>query len=337
MTLTPLVSVVIPTYNRSLEIARCLSSLVSQTFREFEVLVCDDGSTDNTQEVVNTFAGSLNIKYFWLTNFGGPARPRNVGIQNANGKYIAFLDSDDWWTPEKLEKSVEALESGADLVYHDLHLSKNTKDNLKIRISRRIHCRKLLSPVFDDLLFNGNPICCSSVVVNKDIIKKVGGFSEDKNLIAAEDYDAWLRLARHTEAFLKLKDCLGYYSLGEDNLSSADRTITCLARLLELYNNKLKLGDRLPPLHISYSFARSYYKTGERQSCISYCLAAIRARSFLRGSLFVKFKSVLLLLMSLFLTDSSNSLTASKRVSDSDITAISDQISQKDAEPLKPS
>src|SRR5690242_1512065 len=86
----PRVSVVIPTYNRAREMRRCLDSLVSQSFRDFEVLVCDDGSTDETATVAAAFETRLQLAYHWAENFGGPARPRNIGLHRARGIYVAF-------------------------------------------------------------------------------------------------------------------------------------------------------------------------------------------------------------------------------------------------------
>lgn len=245
-----MVSVIVPSYNRAESLKRCLDSLVLQVYKNFEVLVCDDGSTDDTEQVVKSFQDTLLIRYFWSENFGGPARPRNIGIANALGCYLAFLDSDDWWEPKKLQKSVEALEAGADLVYHDLYIIQDGKDLVKSR--RKMLTQKLSSPVFDNLLLNGNVINCSSVVVRRNLMEKIGGFSEDRQLIAAEDYDAWLRLARHTERFVRIKDCLGYYSWGGDNLSSNEKTETCVNRILNLYADEI----HSIPRWIYYSLAR---------------------------------------------------------------------------------
>ena len=118
----PKFSVVIPTYNRARDIPRCLDSLVLQELQDFEVLICDDGSTDDTASVVENYSHLLDITYSYGENSGGPARPRNRGISLANAPYIAFLDSDDWWAPAKLRLSLEALNAGADVVSHDLYL-----------------------------------------------------------------------------------------------------------------------------------------------------------------------------------------------------------------------
>ena len=151
----PLVSVIIPTFNRGDSIGRCLESLVAQTFRDFEVLVCDDGSTDETGTVVASFAKRLTLRYEWSANSGGAAHPRNIGLSMARGEYVAFLDSDDWWLPNKLEVAVRHLMHGADIVYHDLYEAHQPAPRF---FSRRIRARHVGPPVLDDLIMNGNAL-----------------------------------------------------------------------------------------------------------------------------------------------------------------------------------
>ena len=114
----PFFTVIIPTYNRAELLRRALESVHSQTYRDFEVIVCDDGSTDHTRDVANSFAGRMHMSYLRDENWGGPARPRNRGIQEASGEWLCFLDADDWWYPEKLA-AVFALTSGVDVVLCD--------------------------------------------------------------------------------------------------------------------------------------------------------------------------------------------------------------------------
>jgi glycosyltransferase involved in cell wall biosynthesis len=109
---TPIVSVVIPTYNREEVIGRALNSVLGQTFQDFEVLVCDDASTDTTVDRIKGYIEKDNrIKLFQLSSNQGPASARNLGMINSQGRYIAFLDSDDEWMPEKLERQVERMET----------------------------------------------------------------------------------------------------------------------------------------------------------------------------------------------------------------------------------
>lgn len=214
----PKVSVIVPTYNRAEDLRRCLNALTTQTVDDFEVLVCDDGSTDQTADVVNEFLSWLDITYDYAENFGGPARPRNRGIRLARSPYIAFLDSDDWWSPEKLELSLRALDAGAVLVFHDLWNVQhaNQKDFNKRVVSHQPH-----TPVYESLLCSCTSIPNSSVVVRTDILRSIGEICEDKEFIAVEDFDMLLRISRVTEKFVRLEECLGYYWNGGGNISAA--------------------------------------------------------------------------------------------------------------------
>ena len=267
----PRVSVIVPTYNRARDVDRCLRSLVTQTLTDFEVIVCDDGSTDGTEQVVERYREHLNLTFHWSENFGGPARPRNIGLQLARGKYVAFLDSDDWWQPRKLERSLSRLESGADVVYHDLYRVQSTR---RRRYWRRVRTRQLKSPVFSDLLHGGNTLPNSSVVARRELLLRVGGFSEDRTLIAWEDYDAWLRLARLTERFARLDEPLGYYWDGGSNISSPQRLISNLERFRELYGEADLRGQSLPSWY-HYSLGLAYQELGSHRAALTHMRRAL--------------------------------------------------------------
>src|SRR5689334_17428665 len=106
--MTPQVSVVIPTYNRAADLRRALGSVVAQTCERWEALVVDNHSTDDTRQVVESFRDG-RIRFLQVSNQGVVAVSRNLGVRNAVGDYVAFLDSDDWWLPEKLSRSVSEL------------------------------------------------------------------------------------------------------------------------------------------------------------------------------------------------------------------------------------
>jgi glycosyltransferase involved in cell wall biosynthesis len=257
---TPRVSVVIPTFNRARDLARCLESLVRQTYQDFEVLVCDDGSTDNSADVAKQFESRLAVSYHWDSNWGGPARPRNNGLKLAKGEFVAFLDSDDWWAPEKLAESVQALDTGADFVYHDLYL---VFDAGVSRHEQKSGSRALKKPVLDDLLGNGNAINNSSVVTRVALMREIGGFAEDRDLIAAEDYDAWLRLARLTDAFVRLPRCLGFYWVVAGNISNPKRTVSTSLALEKRYADDLaRVGASRHVWWLKYTMARAHYLQG---------------------------------------------------------------------------
>jgi glycosyltransferase involved in cell wall biosynthesis len=288
---SPKVSVVIPTYNRAAELRRCLESLKAQTFRDFEVLVCDDGSTDDTAAIAGEYDAVLNMRYEFAANSGGPAHPRNRGLRAARAPYLAFLDSDDWWTPEKLAQSVAHLDRGADVVYHDLYLVRKLGQR---HFWRRVRTRVLHTPVFDDLLINGNSLTNSSVVIRTELLRGVGGISEERDLAAVEDYDAWLRVARVTEKFVRIDATLGYYWAGGGNISQPARMLRNLAVLQQRYSSEMDALDVRRRGHwLSYATGRAQYRIGDYAAARS-SLARIRVG---RAPLSIILKSLWMRLM----------------------------------------
>jgi glycosyltransferase involved in cell wall biosynthesis len=273
-TRAPRVSVVIPTYNRARDLVRCLDSLVAQTYRDFEVLVCDDGSTDGSAAAVAAFEGRLDLRYDWQENSGGPAGPRNRGIRLARGEYVAFLDSDDWWLPEKLGASVQCLNAGFDLVHHDLYLVRHAGQR---HFWRKASSRTLRSPIAQDLMENGAAIVNSSVVVRRELLVAIGGFSEDTMLAASEDYDAWLRIAHLTERFTRLERTLGFYWAGGGNISSPQKTIRNLQRLRELhFASNPRWRDGSIPSWQHYLLGRAHYRLGSHRLALGHLGKAVR-------------------------------------------------------------
>jgi glycosyltransferase involved in cell wall biosynthesis len=250
---SPVVSVIIPTYNRKDKLRICLNSLHQQTYKNFEVLVCDDGSTDNTIEVINEFKNLLAINYIKDANFGGPAMPRNNGIQLAKGEVIAFLDSDDWWYPTKLEISLPFLAEN-DLVYHDLDVFNS--QNKKKSIAKG---RVLTENITKDLIINGNGIINSSVLVRKSIIELVGKITDDKNLIAVEDYDYWIRISQLSKRFKYINISLGAYR-EDENISYDIKQVERLKYILDKYLYVLNRDEnKLATLNYYFCAARIYH------------------------------------------------------------------------------
>lgn len=215
----PLISVVIPVFNRGWELERALNSLTTQTFMDFEVLVCDDGSTEDIESIVKPYEDSLNVRYFKMQNFGGPARPRNVGIKNANGKWIAFLDSDDWWDSNRFELLKSHLTDNNDFIYHQLKVVKANDLNRIGDRRRLVGSPFLFSPLKHMALF-GNPIPNSSVIVKKSVLEEIGRLSEDVELISVEDFDAWLKIAELGAKMTYVSSPLGFYWIGNDGISA---------------------------------------------------------------------------------------------------------------------
>jgi glycosyltransferase involved in cell wall biosynthesis len=211
----PSLSVVIPTYNRSSDLARCLNSLVLQTRIDFEVLICDDGSTDCTFQVFAEFACRLNIKFLPGANSGGPATPRNRGLRMSSALFVAFLDSDDWWHPLMVELSLACLEKGGDIVYSNGYICSPSRE-----IIGRVNSRSLRGKdVYYDLLIRGNTLTTSSVFVRRSCFHDIGLFNESPLYQAWEDYDMWLRLARGGFKFRLIPKRLVFYSISDDSIS----------------------------------------------------------------------------------------------------------------------
>jgi len=254
-----LISIIIPTYNRATVLQRALESVVAQTHTNWEALVVDSYSDDNTDFVVEAFKDS-RIKLIKIRNPGVIAASRNVGIANARGEYVAFLDSDDWWSKRKLEESLKFLQRGADLVYHELYLVTRTKQRL---FWRRVRARSLKSPVFEDLIANGNALANSSVVARSTLLASAQPLSEDRDLIGYEDYEYWLRLAKLSERFQRIPIVLGYYWAGGGSVSNPERTIGCLAAIAKRYPTVQtdNTGQR-DSVWFNYASGRAHYRLG---------------------------------------------------------------------------
>jgi glycosyltransferase involved in cell wall biosynthesis len=267
-------SVIIPTYNRANLLDRCLQSLVNQIYKDFEVIVCDDGSTDNSKEIYEKYKNILKIQYLWNENWGGPARPRNKGIAASQGEWICFLDSDDWWKPNKLEICLKYTVQ-YDFLYHDneIYYLKNPSKK------KNLHGRSVnpKNPYLD-MLLNGNPCINSSAVVKRSVIDAVGLIDEDKRLIAVEDFDYWLRIARFTKRIKYIHKLLGYYWIGETNISYNEKQIERIDALYEKHfahiEDKKYIKQIIP--EIAYQQGRIYQILGIQDKSFEKFMIALK-------------------------------------------------------------
>ena len=248
------ISIIIPSYNNGDLIGRAIKSVLNQTYSFWELIIVDNFSKDQTDDVIKSFTDN-RIKKLKINNKGVIAASRNLGIKNSNGKYIAFLDSDDWWVNKKLEMSMFYLNKGFDLVYHDLFLVKSIKAKY---FFRKVGSRKLKKNIFEDLIENGNAIPNSSVVLKRSLLMKINLISENLDLIGWEDFDCWLRLSLQSKKFKLINKTLGFYWLGDDNMSNPKRTID---NLYSFEHHYLKPNELMTPNWVKYSYGISYYKT----------------------------------------------------------------------------
>lgn len=192
----PLLSVIIPTYNRAHVLDRAINSVLSQSYSEFELLLIDDGSTDNTQDLLYSFTKKdKRIRTFYVDN-SGVSRARNIGINNSNGKLIAFLDSDDEWFPNKIKRQVDLYLSNKFVLCHS--------NEIWIRNGVRVNQMKKHEKSGGDLFLKSLQLCCispSASILDKTIFDEVGLF--DESFDVCEDYELWLRItAKHQVSFI---------------------------------------------------------------------------------------------------------------------------------------
>lgn len=192
------VSVIIPTWNREETLGKAIQSALDQTHPPLEVLVCGVNGTPD-QKVVESIDDS-RVRWVEINHTGLPATPRNVGIRVSQGEWLAFLDSDDEWLPEKLEKQFGYV--------NKTRCSAVCSDAIRY-VPSQGHLGKVVGDISGDLisfplLIHNNSVICSSVLIKKDIVEKCKGFSEDRELRALEDYALWLRASTFTDfAFVK--------------------------------------------------------------------------------------------------------------------------------------
>ncbi|MBI4436486.1 MAG: glycosyltransferase [Candidatus Omnitrophica bacterium] len=276
----PKVSVILPTYNRAHLLSRAIQSVLDQTYQDWELIVVDDGSTDGTADLVAKFGRA--VRYFFQTN-RGVAAARNRGIGEARGTYVGFLDDDDSWLPEKLERQVAFLERRptlgflyaiAQVVDDEGHFLGNKPD--------KVHPETL------EELLQMNFIPTLTVVARLECIKAVGGF--DESLKGPDDYDLWMRLAARYD-FCGLRETLATYRLSNQSLSS--NLIHMFGEQIKIFQKLLRdpmfkyytplLKTRLAVRH--YLLAKEYYRKRLYRSATRHFAAAVWSQPTL-GSYF---------------------------------------------------
>ena len=292
----PIISIIIPAYNHAKFIKKALKSVINQTFENWEAIVIDNYSTDDTEKILNEYKDS-RIKYIKIKNNGIIAKSRNAGIREAKGEWIAFLDSDDWWTNDKLEICLKNIDINVDFIYHDLKIVYS-KSRFNFKRKKYIG-RQLKKPILPDLLINyitkGTAIGNSSVIVRKNILAKIRGISENKNLVASEDFNTWARIARITNKFKYINRKLGYYLIHDESIQKRDLSLShreAVNEFLNLFNYQQKLD-----LEVKWK-----YMSGNYNKLINNRTKAKQEFIFVikNGSIPLKFRSLLKLILIAF-------------------------------------
>lgn len=211
------VSVIIPTYNRAYCIEKSINSALQQTYPVLEVLVCDDGSTDNTEEIVQAINDD-RVKFIKCGRNGRPAEPRNIGIRESKGDWIGFLDSDDEWLPTKIELQIKAVqEQRCKAVCSDAYRYIPEQGNVGLLVN--------INPTvitFNDLVRN-NWIACSTVLIHRSLLEWINGFTNNEALIVGEDYAYWLRVLTHTNFAFVAQPLLVYSDSPQTSIRSRQK------------------------------------------------------------------------------------------------------------------
>lgn len=251
---SPVVTVVIPTYNHAHFLREALASLCAQTYPDWEAIVINNFSEDDTVEVVASFADSRIILENFRNN-GIIAASRNRGIALARGRYVAFLDSDDTWYPEKLARCMGCFNNGIGLVCHGLRWIGSQE--------RDMFCGPEQRATFDALLDEGNCITPSATVVLKDSLESVGGFSEDPAVVTAEDYHLWIKLAQAGNKMHFIKEILGQYRIHAGNQSgSVLRQLNADLRVCDEFFPIEESRDLQTRIRVRRRYCRAYYGAG---------------------------------------------------------------------------
>ncbi len=211
----PKVSVIIPAFNSAPFIAETIQSVLAQTYNNLEIIVVDDGSTDTTLDMLNEFGDQITV----LTKAnGGPASARNLAIRHASGKYIAFLDADDLWTPEKLAEQVVFLEAHPEvgMTYSEALMFVEPFEGASGEKQIRGKIGFTGETSFCHLLL-GDHIPNSTVLMRRNCVETVGWLNESRALVAVEDYEYWLRLAR-AFTIRAIAKPMAYYRVHAHNL-----------------------------------------------------------------------------------------------------------------------
>jgi glycosyltransferase involved in cell wall biosynthesis len=258
----PVVTVIIPTYNRENLIARSIQSVLCQSYEDFEVIVVDDGSKDRTKELVKSLSDP-RIKYIRLEENRGAGTARNIGIKRTRGKFIAFQDSDDEWLPEKLEKQMVIFEKntlGIGVVYSDMERVLKDK-TIKYHGSPKIASGRLIDPATQ--FYQVCMLGIQSSIIRRECFDRVGYFNE--NIPSLEDLELFIRLSRHFDFYHIQEPLVRYYE--NEGLSKNMRAQYHARKLLlKLYfhelieENKNFLVKEFISVHLG-----TYYETIKRR------------------------------------------------------------------------
>ncbi len=303
----PLISIIMPTYNRIQTLPASISSVLQQTYTNWELIVVDDRSTDDTKALISDYEKKdPRIRYLYNIRKKGPAAARNLGIENSRGEYLAFLDSDDEWFSHHLEDSINALRDEGVNVCFSLWIERNNKTGEEYKVLEAEGAKEVLDDVIREfgLSERNNRIvfpspqfyevkCLKTVhvchintmLINKEVIRKVGLLNE--KILASEDTDFMYRIF-YEFPFCLIKNYHFIYNQGEDNIHNfIDRHMLDLDKIINHTEWVRKLTFcgiyKCEMLRTRQEFIKKSPKIKKKDLCIQKCNSKIEAKFFTLG------------------------------------------------------
>lgn len=273
--LQPLVSIIIPGYNRAEYIAETIESVLAQTYRNIEIIVVDDGSTDNTKEIVAEYLPK--VQYIWQENSERGAS-RNHGLRLAKGEFISFLDSDDLWLPNKIEEDLEFLDnsSAVGVIYTDICLIDAKGNYLKL-IKRKGFRGKVTEKLLED-----NFVSIGAHLSRTQLIREIGGFREERQLSGSEDWEMWVRLSTVTDFAYLPKATTKIRTHEANTMSNAGGMNNSMDYALEIFRNSKYLTAKQKKIlsktkaYVSLINAINYCSVKESRKAATFLKRAFR-------------------------------------------------------------
>ncbi|MFC1510445.1 glycosyltransferase family 2 protein [Candidatus Omnitrophota bacterium] len=212
------VSILVPSYNGAKYLPDALNSALKQTYQDFEILIMDDGSTDNTKEVLAPFleAHSDKIRYFYQEN-QGLACARNAAISHAQGEYLALLDADDIWLPQRLEKTVAVIEADPQVGLVHANITRISLEGKELDTPKR-DVSVLSGSIFEHIFLRKAHVSCPTVLFRKKCYDDCGGFDPALARLGCEDRELWLRFVKKY-SFQYIDEVLAFYRLSASSMS----------------------------------------------------------------------------------------------------------------------
>jgi glycosyltransferase involved in cell wall biosynthesis len=290
----PRVSVIIPSYNTATYLQAALDSVLTQTFDDWEVVLCDDGSTDNTRSLVEAALPAFHgrLRYVYQTNKGLPAA-RNTAIRNSSGEFLALLDADDVWLPHRLERGVALMDRDRSLGLIHGHVARIDTRGEFVEYPARPPLKYLSGSIAHNIYARRAHLICPTILFRKECVDTVGGF--DETMRATEDRDMWFRIAEKYRVGY-IDEVLANYRISPNSMSrDSDRMMKWQTYFIEKHKHSKACGV----IAARQAFGRMYrergdaiFNTGRVGESLRWYLRALRSYPVSGYDLYMLFRAL---------------------------------------------